>query len=128
MVDSPRGREQATSLSSSYTCWAISRVGHNTIIYMDLTFLIRPVWASELPFSSDRPRSLVMAGMPNTRVLLVPVRDFPMTSWPANTGTKVSACTGVKLVIPLPDSTSMKFWVHPFLVHYGFDFEVNLGS
>ena len=51
-----------------------------------------------------------------------------MTSWPANTGTKASAWTGVKLVIPLPDSTSMTFWVHPFLVHYGFDFEVNSGS
>ena len=66
--------------------------------------------------------------MPDTRVLPVPVRDRPTTSRPANTGTKASAWTGVKLVIPLPDSKSMTFWVHLFLVQYGFDVEVNLGS
>ena len=125
MVDSPRGR--ATSLRSSCTCWASSRVGHNTIIDTSLPFLIRPVWASELPLSFARPRSLIMAGMPNSRVLPVPVWDRSMTSWTANTGTKALAWTGVKLVIPLPDSMLMTFWVHQFLVQYGFDVEVNLG-
>ena len=126
MVDSPRGR--ATSLSYSYTCWASSRVGHNTIIDTTLPFRIRTVRALEIFFSSARQRSLVMAGMPNSRVLSVPVRDRPMTSWPANTGMKAPAWTGMKLVISLPDSTSMTFWVHPFLVQYGFDVKVNLGS
>ena len=51
-----------------------------------------------------------------------------MMSWPANTGTKALAWTGVRLVIPLPDSTLMNFWVNLFLVQYGFDVEVDLGS
>ena len=125
MVDSPRG--QATSLRSSCTYWDSLRVGNNTIIDIALPFLILPVRDSELPFSSARSQSLVMAGMPDARVLPVPVRDRPMRSRPANTVTKASAWTGMKLVIPLPDSTSMNFWVHPFLLQNGFDVEVNVG-
>ena len=68
-----------------------------------------------------------MAGMPNVRVLMVPVQDCMMTLRPANPGTKASAWTGVKLVISLPDSTLMTFWVHPFLVQYRFDVKANLG-
>ena len=125
MVDSPRGR--ATSLSSSCTCRDSSRVGKKKIIGTALPFLIRPIRASELLFSSARPRSLVMTGMPNARVSPVPVRYPLMTSRPTNTGTKASAWTGMKLVIPLPDSTLKTFWVHPFLVQYGSDVEVKLG-
>ena len=51
-----------------------------------------------------------------------------MTSRPANIGTKALAWTELKLVIYLPDSALMTFWVHTFLVQYGFDVEVNLGS
>ena len=126
MVDSPRVR--ATSLSSSCTCRDSSRVGHNTIIDTELTFLILPVRSLELPFSFARPRSLVVAGMPDARVLPVPIRDRPMISRTDNNGTKALDCTGLKLVIPLPDSTSVTLWVHPFLVQYGFDVKVNLGS
>ena len=35
---------------------------------------------------------------------------------------------GVKLDISLPDTTSMTFWVHPLLVQYRFNIEVNLQS
>ena len=125
MVYNPR--VWATSLSSSCTCRDSSRVGHNTIIDTDLTFLILPVRSLELPFSFARPRSLVVAGMPDARVLPVPIRDRPMISRTDNNGTKALDCTGLKLVIPLPDSTSMNFWVHPFLLQNGFDVEVNVG-
>ena len=67
-----------------------------------------------------------MAGMPNERVLPVPVQYRPVRSRPVNTGTKASNWTGVKLVIPLRGSTPMTFWVHLFLDQYGFDVEVNL--
>ena len=61
--------------------------------------------------------------MPIARVLPVPVWDRPMTLRHANTGTKASAWTGVKLVISLPDSTLMTFWEHLFLFQYGLSSE-----
>ena len=103
-------------------------VGQNTIIDTALPFLIRPIRVSELPFSSARPRSLVISGMPNVRVLPVPNRDRPILSRPTNTGTKALTWTGVKLVIYVPDIALMTFWVHPFVVECGFDVEVKLGS
>ena len=124
MVDSPRGR--ATLFRYWFTFQAISQVGRNTIIDTSLPFLIRPVRYSELPFSSSRPWSLVMAVITNARVLPMPIRYHLMTSRTANAGTKALVWTGVKLVIPFPDSMLMTFWVYPFLVQYDFEVKVNL--
>lgn len=68
------------------------------------------------------------AGIPNARVLPVPVRERPITSRPARMGRMALAWTGVKCVIPLWERTSMTSWETPHWVHTGLDVERNLGS
>ena len=65
--------------------------------------------------------------MPNASVLPVPVRDRPITSRPARTGLKASACTGVNCVIPFSERTSITCWDIPDFTHTGLDVERNAG-
>ena len=126
--NSPRGLH--TTLSSSSTCLASSRVGHRTIIPGSRPLLILSVpslASSALPVPLAISTSRIIAGMPKARVLPVPVRDLPMTSRPASTGLIAFACTGVKWVMPLWDSTSMTSCGTPHVVQWGLDVDRNLG-
>ena len=110
-ANKPKGR--ATVANSSFTWRANSLVGHNTIIDTPRPFCIRSVWGSLTPLSSKNFTSRVMEGNPNANVFPVPVRDRPITSRPAATGSKASPWTGVKCVIPLPLTTSITRWSNP---------------